>query len=147
VKGLLLTYNREMQQAKEGLCDAVTTVLGALKIMNGMIHTMTVNEERLEQTINEDFSNATELADYLVEKNVPFRDAHEVVGKLVLKCINSNQYLKDLSLEEFQAANRFIEKDIYDVLSPKTVVDRRLSYGGTSTESVKQQIKYAKEII
>lgn len=147
VKGLPLTYNKDMQEDKEGLFDAVTTVLGALKIMNGMIDTMTVNEERLEQTINEDFSNATELADYLVEKNVPFRDAHEVVGKLVLKCINSNQYLKDLSLEEFQAANSFIEKDIYDVLSPKTVVDRRLSYGGTSTESVKQQIKYAKEII
>lgn len=147
VKGLPLTYNKDMQEDKEGLFDAVTTVLGALKIMNGMIDTMTVNEERLEQTINEDFSNATELADYLVEKNVPFRDAHEVVGKLVLKCINSNQYLKDLSIEEFQKANSLIEEDIYDVLSPKTVVDRRLSYGGTSTESVKQQIKYAKEII
>ncbi|SDK61584.1 argininosuccinate lyase [Lacicoccus qingdaonensis] len=147
VKGLPLTYNKDMQEDKEGLFDAVTTVLGSLKIMNGMIETMTVNEERLEQTINEDFSNATELADYLVEKDVPFRDAHEVVGKLVLKCINSNQYLKDLSIEEFQAANSMIENDIYDVLSPKTVVDRRLSYGGTSTESVKQQIEYAKEII
>lgn len=147
VKGLPLTYNKDMQEDKEGLFDAVTTVLGALKIMNGMIETMTVNEERLEQTINEDFSNATELADYLVEKDVPFRDAHEVVGKLVLKCINNDQYLKDLSMEEFQSANNLIEEDIYDVLSPKTVVDRRLSYGGTSTESVKQQIEYAKEII
>src|SRR5699024_2994047 len=98
VKGLPLTYDEVMQGDKEGLFDAVTTVLSVLKIMNGMIDTMTVNEERVEQTINEDFSNATELADYLVEKNVPFREAHEVVGKLVLKCIDSNQYLKDLSL-------------------------------------------------
>ncbi len=147
VKGLPLTYNKDMQEDKEGLFDAVTTVLGSLKIMNGMIDTMTVNEERLEQTINEDFSNATELADYLVEKGVPFREAHEVVGKLVLKCINSNRYLKDLTIDEFKEANNLIEDDIYDVLSPKTVVDRRVSYGGTATEAVKQQIGLAKTLI
>jgi argininosuccinate lyase len=140
VKGLPLTYNKDLQEDKEGVFDAVTTVTGSLRIMTGMLETMTINEDMLEQTVEKDFSNATELADYLVEKGVPFRKAHEVVGELVLKCINDSKYLKDLSLTEFQAHHSSIESDIYTVLTPKVVVDRRKSFGGTGTEAVEKQL-------
>lgn len=144
LKGLPLTYNKDMQEDKEGLFDSLTTVKGALKIMNGMLETLTINEEVLEETITEDFSNATELADYLVAKGIPFRDSHEIVGKVVLSCINNNIYLKDMSFEEFKAASDVIEEDIYEILSPKIVVNRRVSYGSTGTESVKQQLETAR---
>lgn len=147
LKGLPLTYNKDMQEDKEGLFDAITTVTGSLKIMNGMLETMTLNEDILEKTVEKDFSNATELADYLVQKGVPFRTAHEVVGKVVLKCINEQKYLKDLSLEEFKTEHKTIEEDIYDVLSPKVVVNRRNSTGGTGTSAVEEQIKFAENTL
>ncbi|AKG74010.1 argininosuccinate lyase [Salinicoccus halodurans] len=143
LKGLPLTYNKDMQEDKEGLFDAITTVTGSLKIMNGMLETMELNEDVLEKSVEEDFSNATELADYLVQKGVPFRNAHEVVGRVVLKCINEQKYLKDLSLEEFKTEHTAIEEDIYEVLTPKVMVDRRNSAGGTGTEAVEEQIKIA----
>ena len=144
LKGLPLTYNKDMQEDKEGLFDSLTTIKGSLKIMNGMLETLTINEAVLEAAVNEDFSNATELADYLVAKGIPFRDSHEIVGKLVLTCINQGIYLKDLTLEAFKDASEVIEDDIYNILSPKVVVNRRVSYGSTGTESVKQQIEVAK---
>ncbi|WP_026858147.1 argininosuccinate lyase [Jeotgalicoccus psychrophilus] len=144
LKGLPLTYNKDMQEDKEGLFDSLTTVKGSLKIMNGMLDTLTINEKVLEEAVTEDFSNATELADYLVSKGIPFRDSHEVVGKLVFECIQNGIYLKDMELDEFKAASDVIEEDIYDILSPKVVVNRRISYGSTGTESVKQQLEVAK---
>ncbi|MFB9859960.1 argininosuccinate lyase [Salinicoccus siamensis] len=147
VKGLPLTYNKDLQEDKEGIFDAVTTVLGSLEIMNGMLETLSINEEVLEETVSEDFSNATELADYLVQKGVSFRKAHEVVGKLVLKCIHSGKYLKNLSLEEFRQHHRSIEDDIYDQLSTRTSVDRRNSRGGTGTEAVIEQMKRAEKLL
>ena len=144
LKGLPLTYNKDMQEDKEGLFDSLTTIKGSLKIMNGMLDTLTINEEVLEEAVTEDFSNATELADYLVAKGIPFRDSHEVVGKLVLTCINNGIYLKDMELAEFKAASGVIEEDIYEILSPKVVVNRRISYGSTGTEAVKQQLEVAK---
>jgi len=144
LKGLPLTYNKDMQEDKEGLFDSLTTIKGSLKIMNGMLETLTINEAVIEAAVNEDFSNATELADYLVAKGIPFRDSHEIVGKLVLTCINQSIYLKDLTLEAFKDASEVIEDDIYNILSPKVVVNRRVSYGSTGTESVKQQIEVAK---
>lgn len=145
LKGLPLTYNKDMQEDKEGLFDSLTTVKGSLKIMNGMLGTMTINEAVLENAVAEDFSNATELADYLVAKGIPFRDSHEIVGKLVLTCINNGIYLKDLKLDDFKDASNVIEEDIYDILSPKVVVNRRISYGSTGTEAVKQQLETAKK--
>ena len=144
LKGLPLTYNKDMQEDKEGLFDSLTTIKGSLKIMNGMLETLTINEAVIEAAVNEDFSNATELADYLVAKGIPFRDSHEIVGKLVLTCINQGIYLKDLTLEAFKDASEVIEDDIYNILSPKVVVNSRVSYGSTGTESVKQQIEVAK---
>ena len=145
LKGLPLTYNKDMQEDKEGLFDAVTTVNGSLQIMNGMLDTMVINEKVLEKTVQEDFSNATELADYLVQKGVSFRKAHEVVGKVVLKCINEGKYLKDLSLEEFKQEHERIEADVFDILNPKIVVDRRKSSGGTGTEAVLKQLDAAEK--
>lgn len=140
LKGLPLAYNKDMQEDKEGLFDAVHTLKGSLRIFDGMIDSMTVNVERLQQTVYNDFSNATELADYLVNKGVPFRSAHEVVGKIVLWSIQHNIYLLDVPLEQYQSANELIEADIYDYLKPENCVSRRISYGSTGQSSVQQQL-------
>src|SRR5699024_9846907 len=93
MKGLPLAYNKDLQEDKEGMFDTVQTIKGSLEIFTGMIETLTVKNEQTDQAVNSDFSNATELADYLVGKGLPFREAHEVVGKLVLKCIQENKVL------------------------------------------------------
>lgn len=147
LKGLPLTYNKDMQEDKEGLFDALTTVQGALKVMSGMVQSMTVNEERLHRAVNHDFSNATELADYLVAKGVPFRESHETVGKLVLHCLNNDKYLQDLTLAEFKDASSLIEGDITDILKPENVVNRRVSHGSTGKDAVLEQLQIAKQHI
>ncbi|MFK3938235.1 argininosuccinate lyase [Alkalihalobacillus sp. NPDC078783] len=147
LKGLPLAYNKDMQEDKEGMFDAVHTVKGSLKIFAGMIDTMDVRTEVMEKAVHNDFSNATELADYLAAKGLPFRDAHEVVGKLVLTAINKGVFLLDLSYEDFQAAHPLFEQDIYEVLEPKTVVARRNSAGGTGFEQVKIALKKAASIL
>ena len=136
LKGLPLAYNKDMQEDKEGMFDTVKTVTGSLKIFAGMIRTMKVRTEEMEKATKNDFSNATELADYLSSKGVPFRESHEIVGKLVLTCVQKNCYLADLSLEEFKEANPLFEEDIYHVLKPETAVQRRNSAGGTGFEQV-----------
>ncbi|NWK84594.1 argininosuccinate lyase [Staphylococcus sp. GSSP0090] len=141
LKGLPLAYNKDMQEDKEGLFDAVHTLKGSLRIFDGMIDSMTVNVERLQQTVYNDFSNATELADYLVNKGVPFRSAHEVVGKIVLWSIQHNIYLLDVPLAQYQSAHELIEADIYEYLKPENCVSRRISYGSTGQSSVKQQLE------
>ncbi|MEW9502874.1 argininosuccinate lyase [Jeotgalibacillus marinus] len=145
LKGLPLAYNKDMQEDKEGMFDTVHTLMGSLKIFTGMIDSMKVNEERLKQVVNEDFSNATELADYLATKGVPFREAHEIVGKLVLVCIGQGNYLKDLPLRTFQEASILIEEDIYYILNPVQAVKRRESAGGTGFIQVAKQLDKAKE--
>ncbi|KOY83312.1 argininosuccinate lyase [Lysinibacillus macroides] len=143
LKGTPLTYNKDMQEDKEGMFDTVHTILGSLKIFEGMVRTMTVNTERLHQAVHADFSNATELADYLATKGMPFREAHEVTGKLVFTCIQKGIYLLDLPLDEMQKESALIEKDIYDVLAPEAAVRRRHSLGGTGFEQVQIQIEQA----
>jgi argininosuccinate lyase len=143
LKGTPLTYNKDMQEDKEGMFDTLETIVGSLKIFEGMVRTMKVNTKRLHDAVHSDFSNATELADYLAAKGMPFREAHEVTGKLVFTCIQKGIYLLDLSLEEMQIESALIEQDIYDVLSPEAAVRRRQSLGGTGFEQVKQQIQKA----
>lgn len=147
LKGLPLAYNKDMQEDKEGMIDTVKTVTGSLKIFAGMIRTMTVNANQMEKATKTDFSNATELADYLSSKGIPFREAHEIVGKLVLTCVNKGCFLADLSLEEFVAAHPLFENDIYEVLDPVTAVKRRNSAGGTGFKQIMIAIEKAKEII
>ena len=147
LKGLPLAYNKDMQEDKEGLFDAIHTLKGSLRIFDGMLSSLTVNIERLAQTVQKDFSNATELADYLVMKGIPFREAHEIVGKLVLWSIQNNLYLLDVPLEVYQEHHASIERDIYHYLHPSEAVKRRKSYGSTGQEAVKHQISVAKSLI
>ncbi len=144
LKGTPLTYNKDMQEDKEGMFDTVHTILGSLKIFEGMVRTMTVNTERLHKAVHSDFSNATELADYLATKGMPFREAHEVTGKLVFTCIQKGIYLLDLPIEDMQKESELIEADIYEVLAPEAAVRRRHSLGGTGFDQVTIQIEKAK---
>jgi argininosuccinate lyase len=147
LKGLPLAYNKDMQEDKEGMFDTVKTVTGSLKIFAGMIRTMKVREENMEQATKQDFSNATELADYLSSKGMPFREAHEVVGKLVLQCVEKKCFLVDLSMDEFKQSSSLFENDIYEVLAPETAVARRNSAGGTGFEQIKIAIEKAKSCL
>ena len=147
LKGLPLAYNKDMQEDKEGLFDAIHTIKGSLKIFEGMLDTMTVNTNRLNETVTKDFSNATELADYLVSKNVPFRTAHEIVGKIVLDCINKGIYLLGVPLEDYQSHHESIEADIYDFLKPENCLKRRKSYGSTGQDAVKHQLSVAQQLM
>ncbi len=147
LKGLPLAYNKDMQEDKEGLFDAMLTIKGSLRIFEGMLSTMTVNEERLNTTVKQDFSNATELADYLVVKGIPFRDAHAIVGKIVLWCIQNKMYLLDVPLDIYQSHHESIESDIYQYLQPDEAVKRRTSYGSTGQEAVKHQLKVAHQYL
>ncbi|PWA11133.1 argininosuccinate lyase [Pueribacillus theae] len=147
LKGTPLAYNKDMQEDKEGMFDTVKTVKGSLKIFAGMIETMAVKREQMQKAVSQDFSNATELADYLATKGMPFREAHEVVGKLVLYCIQHHKFLLDLSIEEFKEASTLFEDDIYTMLEPRKVVERRNSAGGTGFKQVSAAIEKAKKIM
>jgi argininosuccinate lyase len=146
LKGLPLAYNKDMQEDKEGMFDTVKTVIGSLNIFEGMVRTMKVKKDVMEKAVQSDFSNATELADYLAAKGMPFREAHEVVGKLVLFCIKQKCYLADLSLEQFNEASSLFKEDIYAVLNPYEAVKRRNSAGGTGFEQVKLALNHAKKL-
>ncbi len=147
LKGLPLAYNKDMQEDKEGMFDTVHTLMGSLPIFEGMIRTMTVHTDSMEEAVSTDFSNATELADYLAAKGMPFREAHDVTGKLVFTCIQRGYYLKDLPLEDMKAASPLIGEDIYKTLEPRTAVERRNSLGGTGFEQVRHQLELAKTLI
>lgn len=148
MKGLPLAYNKDFQEDKEGMFDTSETVLACLTIMDGMVATMKVNKSRMYAATQKDFSNATELADYLAAKGLPFRQAHEIVGKLVLRCTQKGGYLQDIPFEEYQAISPLIEEDIYVTLQPETAVKRRHSLGGTGFDQVRLQLDHAhKELL
>lgn len=140
LKGLPLAYNKDMQEDKEGMFDTVATLHGALALMTPMIQSMQVKTERMRQAVTQDFSNATDLADYLVRKNMPFRQAHEVVGRTVLYCIEHQKFLLDMSLAEFQSFSGVIGEDVYEALAVETVVNARNVLGGTARNQVEAQI-------
>ncbi|TCP55926.1 argininosuccinate lyase [Tumebacillus sp. BK434] len=140
LKGLPLAYNKDLQEDKEGMFDTVDTLKTSLILFAGMIETMTVRRENTEQAVQQDFSVATDLADYLVRKGLPFRQAHEVIGKLVLHCIEKGKYLPDLTFAEYQGFSELFAEDLYAAIDVRNVVEARGSLGGTGTESVKKQI-------
>lgn len=144
MKGLPLTYNKDLQEDKEGMFDTVKTIAGSLQIFTGMIQTMTVNEDVMKKATKEDFSNATEVADYLAKKGMPFREAHEIVGKLVYTCIQKGIYLSDLPFETFTEASGLFEQDIYTVLDPYVAVEKRTSAGGTGFKQIQLALEKAK---
>ncbi|WP_182200688.1 argininosuccinate lyase [Paraliobacillus salinarum] len=147
LKGLPLAYNKDMQEDKEGMFDTVETLKGALALFAPMIETMHVKKEKMYEAVAKDYSNATDLADYLVVKNIPFREAHAIVGQTVLYSIEQQKYLLDLTLAEFKQFSDAIEADIYDVLAPKSVVNARNVAGGTAKNRVEEQLKQAEALL
>lgn len=138
-KGLPLTYNKDLQEDKEGFFDAVDTIKFSLAVYRDMILTMTVNVDKMQQAVSKDFSNATDLADYLVRKGLPFRQAHEVVGKCVAYAILNGKFLPEISIEEYQEFSDLFEADLLEALKPENCVAARKSYGGPAfTENEKQ---------
>ena len=144
VKGLPLTYNKDLQEDKEGLFDAIDTIKFSLAVYSDMIATMKVNVDKMEQAVSKDFSNATDLADYLVRKGLPFRQAHEVVGKCVAYAIKAGKFLPEITLAEYKEFSELFEADLLETLKPENCVAARTSYGGPAfTENAKQLIRGA----
>lgn len=140
MKGIPLAYNKDMQEDKELSFDAMDTVKGCIALFNGMLATMKFNKERMYASANGGFTNATDAADYLVNHGVPFRDAHGIIGRLVLYCIEQNKAIDELSLDELQAISPVFEEDIYDAISMETCVSKRLTIGAPGQEAMKKVI-------
>ena len=147
LKGLPLAYNKDMQEDKESIFDACDTVKMCLKVFVGMIDTLTANEENMKRAAQKGFINATDLADYLVKKGLPFRSAYKISGQLVALCIQQNTVLEELPLEQYQTFSPLFEADLYQAIDLKVCVEKRISEGGTSTASVQMQINKVKEML
>ncbi len=147
MKGLPLAYNKDMQEDKEMTFDAIDTVKSCLVLFNGMVKTMRYNKEVMKQSAVNGFTNATDAADYLVGKGVPFRDAHGIIGQLVLYCIEKNTSIDALSLTELQSISPVFGEDIYDAVSLKTCVEKRLTLGAPGMEVMKQAIAMNREYL
>lgn len=147
MKGLPLAYNKDMQEDKEALFDGLDTTLLSLQTFNGMIKTMKVKKDNMKKSASGGFTNATDVADYLVKKGMPFRNAHEVVGKIILYCIDNDIAIDDLTLEEFNKFSSIFEEDIYNAIDLLTCVEERSVIGGPSSSSVKIQIEMLEKFI
>ena len=144
VKALPLAYNKDLQEDKEGVFDALDTVKFSLAVFAQIVAGMKIRRENMRRAVEEDFSNATDAADYLVKKNLPFRQAHEVAGKIVHHCIARGIYLKDLTLDDFKKFSPLFDADIHDAIKPEICVATRNSQGGTSPAQVDMQISFAR---
>ena len=147
VKGLPLAYNKDLQEDKEGLFDAIDTVKFSLAVYAQLIRGMKLREDVMRHAVEADYSNATDLADYLVRKGLPFRKAHAVAGQAVAQCIARGIYLADLPIADYQQLSPLFAEDIYDAISPETCVSCRNSYGGTSYEQAEMQLEAAKNLM
>ena len=145
LKGLPLAYNKDMQEDKVGVFDAVDTAYMSLQIFVGMISAMKVKTENMKKAAQRGFINATDLADYLTKKGMPFRSAYKISGSIVAYCIANGEVLETLPLEKYKEYSNLFEQDLYDDIDLYTCVNKRNSVGGTSVQSIEQQIKYVKE--
>ena len=145
MKGIPLAYNKDMQEDKELAFDAMDTVKGCLALFTGMIATMKFNKDVMSRSARHGFTNATDAADYLVNHGVPFRDAHGIVGKIVLYCIDKGIAIDDMSLEELKAVSPVFEADIYDAISMDTCVNKRLTVGAPGKEAMEKVIGICKD--
>lgn len=141
MKGLPLAYNKDMQEDKELTFDAIDTVKGCLALFTGMVSTMRFRKDRMEESAKNGFTNATDAADYLVGKGVPFRDAHGIVGRLVLYCLEKNIALDDMTLEEYKAISPVFEEDIYEAISMKNCVEKRNTIGAPGAEAMSRVLE------
>ena len=147
MKGIPLAYNKDMQEDKELTFDAIDTVKGCIALFNGMVSTMSFRKDIMEKSAKNGFTNATDAADYLVNHGVPFRDAHGIVGRLVLLCIDRGIALDDLTLEEYKEISPVFEEDIYEAISLKTCVEKRLTIGAPGAEAMKKVIMLEKKYL
>ena len=147
VKGLPLAYNKDLQEDKEGLFDAIDTVKFSLAVYAQLIRGMKLREDIMRHAVEADYSNATDLADYLVRKGLPFRKAHAVAGQAVAQCISRGIYLAELPIADYQQLSPLFAEDIYDAIRPETCVACRNSYGGTSYEQAEMQLEAAKNLM
>ena len=145
LKGIPLAYNKDMQEDKESIFDAVDTVKMCVQVFEGMVATMSANKENMLRAAQKGFINATDLADYLVKKGMPFRSAYKISGGLVAHCIRENTVLEELPLEVYREQSDLFDSDLYEAISLRTCVETRISEGGTSLKSVMDQIAYVKE--
>ena len=145
LKGIPLAYNKDMQEDKESIFDAVDTVKMCLQVFTGMVATMSANKENMLRAAQKGFINATDLADYLVKKGMPFRSAYKISGGLVAHCIRENTVLEELPLAVYREQSDLFDEDLYDAISLRTCVETRISEGGTSLASVMAQIAFVKE--
>ena len=147
LKGLPLAYNKDMQEDKESIFDAVDTVKMCLQVFSGMVATMTANCENMKRAAQKGFINATDLADYLVKKGMPFRSAYKISGTLVAQCIRENKVLEELTLDEYKTYSDLFDTDLYEAIDLMVCVEKRISEGGTSVASVENQIAYVKGVL
>jgi len=147
LKGIPLAYNKDMQEDKELTFDAIDTVKGCLSLFNGMVATMRFRNEVMEKSAMNGFTNATDAADYLVNHGVPFRDAHSIIGKLVLTCIEKDKAILDLTMDEFKEISEVFEEDIYEAVSLKTCVEKRLTIGAPGKKVMDEVIAINKEYL
>lgn len=141
MKGIPLAYNKDMQEDKELTFDAIDTVKGCIALFNGMMATIRFNKDKMAASAMMGFTNATDAADYLVKKGVPFRDSHEIIGRLVLYCIDKNTSIDSLSLKELKEISDVFEEDVYNEISLETCVEKRLTHGAPSAEIMKKQVE------
>ena len=147
LKGLPLAYNKDMQEDKEAVFDAVDTVKMCLQVFSGMVATMKANTANMKLAAQKGFINATDLADYLVKKGMPFRSAYKISGQLVAQCIRENTVLEDLPLDVYTGYSELFDNDLYEAIDLMVCVEKRISEGGTSVASVEKQITYVKELL
>ena len=147
MKGIPLAYNKDMQEDKEQIFDSIDTVKLCLPVFCDMISTMKVNKENMYEGAKGGFTNATDAADYLVKKGLPFRDAHAVIGNMVFYCIENNKAIDDLTMDEFKTFSDIIEDDIYDAVSMKTCVNDRNVIGGPAKAVTLEAIEKAEKFI
>lgn len=147
MKGLPLAYNKDMQEDKEALFDAYDTLSDCLTVFTGMIQSAEWNSENMRKSAGLGFTNATDAADYLTKKGMPFREAHEVVGRLVLYCEQNKKPIEEVGINELKELSPIFEKDVYDAVSLETCVEKRCCYGGPNEESVKKHIYRMKEFL
>jgi len=147
MKGIPLAYNKDMQEDKELSFDAMDTAKGCLALFNGMLATMKFNKEKMHDSANKGFTNATDAADYLVNHGVPFRDAHGIVGRIVLYCLDKKIAIDDMSLDELKAICPVFEEDIYEAISMETCVNKRLTVGAPGKDAMEKVIALHKEYL
>lgn len=147
LKGLPLAYNKDMQEDKESILDAFDTVSHCLEVFTPMLQTMKTRKDKMYKAAQEGFINATDLADYLTRKGMPFRAAYKLTGSLVAECIRTGQVLETVPLERYRELSDLFEQDVYEAIDLKTCVEKRISEGGTGKASVQAQIQYIRSIV